>query len=259
MKLSGIVTCVNYDDYLTWTLPHNIEHFDEFIVVTDKEDTATQAVARKYGATCVIRSSQEPFDANGTKGMAINEGLASMHSPEWVLHLDADIILGKDFRIDLEKGALDKDALYWVSRKQPAYESQLSVFLRNKITIHDWEGVLPPGSPKRWSGPFGYFQLFNLKSRYLEKFESVYPEMSASQEWLGLTNKGLNFDWKANRHLTSDCTDGIFNRRWPKEAKLQLDDKFTVLHLPHGPSRTNWSGRKSARFIFPDSPPGFFQ
>ena len=258
MKLSGIVTCVNYDDYLTWTLPHNIEHFDEFVVVTDRNDLATQNIAEKNGAKCVIRSSDEPFDANGTKGLAINEGIAQMEDPKWVLHLDADIILGQNFRKELDQVNLDEDALYWVNRKQPAHESQLSVFLWNKITIHDWEGVLPPGSPKRWSGPFGYFQLFNIASSYIQQYDTVYPEMSASKEWLGLTDKGLEFDWKSNSHLTSDCTDGIFNRRWPKKAKIKLNDKLTVLHLPHGPSRTNWSGRKSARFVFPDSPPGFF-
>jgi hypothetical protein len=258
VKLSGIVTCVNYDDYLAWTLPHNVEHFDEFVVVTDVKDISTQKITKKCGAKCVIRSSHEPFDANGTKGMAINEGIAEMQSPEWILHLDADIILGHNFRKKLTSKFLNKDALYWVRRKQPSHESQLSVFLKNKITIHDWEGVLPEGSPQRWSGPFGYFQLFNLNSSYLKDYKDIYPEMSASKEWLGLTNEGLDFDWKENKNLTADCTDGIFNRRWPKEAKIQLEDSFTVLHLPHGPSRTNWSGRKSARFIFPDSPPGFF-
>ena len=259
MKLNGIVCCVNYDDYLSYSLPENIKHFDSFVVVTDAKDKATQDLAKRWGAICVIRSSETPFDASGTKGQAINEGLALLPKKGWLLHLDADIILPDTFRKDLEEVSLDHNDLYWVTRKQPSTELQLKNYFADKRTINAWDGCNPPGSPNRWSGPFGYFQLFNPEAVVLQNFDTVYPESSATQEWLELAEKGLDFDWRENIKVVTTATDGIFNQRWPENQKVKLDDSFTVLHLPHGPSRVNWSGRKSARFSFPSSPAGFFE
>lgn len=258
MKLDGIVCCTNYDDYLSFTLKENIKHFDSFVVVTDEEDIATQSIIREEGAICVIRSSKEPFDANGTKGAAINEGLSRLKEPQWLIHMDADIILPDTFRQNLEASELSIDKLYWVERKQPEIEQQLVDYFSNKETISSWAGTKPAGSPDRWSGPYGYFQLFHAKAKALEPFPTIYPDEGTSQEWLLLAEKGVDFSWSENKKVVANCTDGVFNQRWDKNLKQKLDNRFTVLHLPHGPSRVNWSGRKSARFSFPGSPPGFF-
>lgn len=257
MRLDAILTCVNYDDYLQITLPENIVHFDNFVIVTDKEDLATQHLAEKYGATCVIRKDTKVFDANGTKGKAINDGLQVISPTDWVVHLDADIILPEDFRTALTQLNLDKNTLYWTLRKQPATRQQFSEYLQDKITIHDWEGVNPEGSPARWVGPFGYFQMFNVSSEALQNYSTIYPEFATSEAWTNKANEGA-IDWKASQETLKKCTDGVFNNRWPKSRKVKLPNNFCVLHIPHGPCRINWSGRKSKRFSWPNCGPGFF-
>jgi len=258
MKIDAILTCVNYDDYLKFSLPENVKHFDRFVVVTDAEDKATSDIVLKNDAICVIRANEDKFEANGAKGRAINDGLKALEPEGWVLHLDADIILPDNFREILEAQSLDEEKLYWVTRKQPRTEQQFAEYLKDKTTIKAWEGLNPEGSPDRWSGPFGYFQLFNIKSEVIKSSKTLYSEMDTPTAWIDKADE-KQIDWKASLDVLHECVDGTFNRRWSKDQKVKLSDEFTVLHMPHGPCRINWSGRKSERFSFPESPAGFFQ
>ncbi len=53
MYLEGVTVSVNYADFLDETLSRNLDHFDEFAVVTAADDRATQAVCQRHGVICV--------------------------------------------------------------------------------------------------------------------------------------------------------------------------------------------------------------
>ncbi len=53
LYLEGLTVSVNYADFLDETLSRNLDHFDEFAVVTAADDRATQAVCQRHGVICV--------------------------------------------------------------------------------------------------------------------------------------------------------------------------------------------------------------
>ena len=52
--IEGVITCVNYADFLTVTLPTNRYQFDRVVVVTAPEDVATQRVCEFNHVQCVL-------------------------------------------------------------------------------------------------------------------------------------------------------------------------------------------------------------
>ena len=53
LYLEGLAVSVGYGDFLETTLQRNLDHFDNFVVVTSYDDAATQAVCARHGVTCV--------------------------------------------------------------------------------------------------------------------------------------------------------------------------------------------------------------
>ena len=117
MFLEGLTVSVNYADFLDETLTQNLGHFDEFAVVTARDDRATQAVCDRHGVICVKSDvyREDPLD-HFNKGLMINLGLAHLRNRGWLLHLDADIVLPDRLRFILNKSRLDEDCLYGADR-----------------------------------------------------------------------------------------------------------------------------------------------
>jgi len=113
--LKAIVACVNFDDFLAITLPRNMKHFDDCLVVTDLDDERTELVvdsvpgARLFRTDAFTRSGK-PFN----RGFAIEEALDALGRSGWILHWDADILLPEVFEPELP----DKNAIYAMTRRQ---------------------------------------------------------------------------------------------------------------------------------------------
>ncbi len=177
MYLEGLTVCVNYADFLEETLCRNLDHFDEFAVVTACDDKATQAVCERHGVICVKSDMhrEDPLD-RFNKGLMINLGLAHLRNRGWLLHLDADIVLPDRLRFVLNKSRLDEECLYgadrmnvvgranWERLKQsPAYQRQYhhrylvcpaAARLGSRL-LHNEYGYCP----------IGYFQLWHSRQR----------------------------------------------------------------------------------------------
>jgi len=148
-KLSGVVVSVNYADRLAETLPKNIGLFDELVVVTTEEDEMTQAIARQHGAKLVISNRCFDDDHSFNKGRMLNEGLAGLKDPDWVILTDADITLNPKTREYVFGHSLNPGVLYFTQRQdRTAVAHQL-------ISTN--------------SEPNGYFQLFNPKARAIRE------------------------------------------------------------------------------------------
>jgi hypothetical protein len=157
-----IVLCINYADKLKIALRKNAKFFKHIYVITTKQDNATQDLCKQYKnvhchITNLVNKNNEVFN----KGAMIHELQTILHKKyptKWILLLDADIVLPKEFLslLQIAKLTPDKDTIYGMHRIDFA-------------TKHDFN--------KRANGtlyyyPFaGYFQLYFNKSRY-------YPETS---------------------------------------------------------------------------------
>jgi hypothetical protein len=144
-KLSGVVVCVNFSGQLAETLPRNIGLFDQFVVVTTSDDQATQDVAKTHGADLVISDRCYDNDHSFNKGRMLNDGLATLKNPDWVIMTDADIVLNPNTREFVMSHSLNPGCLHFTKR-------------------HDRGGAASPFGQANMA-PCGYFQLFNPKAK----------------------------------------------------------------------------------------------
>ncbi len=144
-KLSGVLVCVGYDQQLAQTLPANINLFDELVVVTTAEDVNTQAIVKTHGAKLVISNRCFDEDHAFNKGRMLNDGLAVLKEPDWIILTDADVTLNPETRSFIMGHSLNPGCLYFTARNDLAPVANQA----DKVNME----------------PNGYFQLFNPKAR----------------------------------------------------------------------------------------------
>lgn len=157
-KLSGVVVSVNYGDRLAKTLPGNIKHFDQFVVVTTSADTLTQEVAKDCGATLVISERCYDDDHAFNKGRMQNDGLAALKDPDWIIFTDADIALNPATRDLIFGHSFNPGCLHFTQRRD-------SVLVENQ-------------NPDANREPNGYFQLFNPRAKAIR---SRWPKIMCEE------------------------------------------------------------------------------
>jgi glycosyltransferase involved in cell wall biosynthesis len=170
MKIQCVIVCVNYDDFLSITLPFNKNHIDDITVVTVKNDLRTQKICKENGAKIVITDRLYENGDKFNKGKAINDGFNSLVNPDWVLHLDADMILPHDFKDKIQTQKLEIDKLYGITRLMcPNYDAW-SRYVETGRHRPRW-----PHQRRRINIGVGFFQLFNAKCPQLSE-KPWYPE-----------------------------------------------------------------------------------
>ena len=220
MKISAVVTCLNYGDYLAHTVESLKEFADELMIVTSPDDIETTRVCLQHKLTPLVTRAFQQYGGPFNKGAAINEGLGWLKREDWLLIVDADILIPSTLRPFLESHPLDPTRLYGVDRKNClGYDS----FLRCRES-EAWD-TLPLMRRVTISGGFpppGYFQLFH---------SSMIP----------------HGPWYEDTYRYADRTDMTFARRFDRREYLPA----WVVHLDAGTNHvggTNWRGRKSPSF-----------
>ncbi len=231
--LEGVIVCVHYGDFLRETLAHNLNHFDELVVVTSPDDRETLDLCSQWSVHCV--ATEVHHDRRGdvfNKGRSINLGLAHLRRLGWCLHLDADIVLPANFRYMLSHRPLDSQCIYGMDRLhvtgwQAWQDLQASEQFRRPYRNHfriDLPSLRLGFAPVHHSYgycPIGYSQLWHSKWR-----DRRYPE-----------NQG-----------TAEHTDVLFSLQWEWSKRLLLPEAV-VYHLETtGGMGSNWNGRKTPRF-----------
>ena len=97
MKIEAVIVCVGYGDFLAATLPENLQLLDDLVVVTSPDDEETRAVCRKHSVHHVL-SEDHRRDGPFNKARMIQRGFDQIGAQDWILHLDADIVLPRKFR-----------------------------------------------------------------------------------------------------------------------------------------------------------------
>ena len=148
-KLDVIIVSVNYNDFLIVSLENNIRFFDRITVVTSSSDFLCQKICKKFGVNCVVTDKMYENGAVFNKGKAINKGIKSISNPDYILLLDADILVMENIDID----TLDEKTLYTSDRYFiPDYKSYKG-YISGKIEKDNFILEKDQG--------FGFFQLFN--------------------------------------------------------------------------------------------------
>lgn len=208
-KLDVVIVSVNYNDYLAVTLSHNSKIFDNITVVTSSQDILCQKMCEKFGVNYTITDTMYDDNANFNKGKAINEGIRSIEDPDFILLMDADIIVNNKINLD----SIDEDYLYSSNRHICKSYNQLQSYINGVKKI---EEVSNHESDKG----MGFFQLFNINHNSIDR-DKVYPEISSDAAW----------------------DDILFRDKFPKRRTIDN----TIIHL--GDPYINWTGRKTSRFL----------
>lgn len=237
MRLEAVTVCVGYADILAETLPRNLHHFDRWIIVTSEDDPETFGVCHKFGVPCLTTSD---FYREGAfnKGRGIQRGLNALSCQDWILHLDADIVLPPAFRQSLDSAHLDPKVLYGCDRQMVVgWDSWQRIIASDYHQRGHHCYVLPhPRYPlgTRWSSPtdgyvpIGFFQLWHGSDAI---------------------RRGIHHKPYPAWHGDAARSDVQFGLQWDRRNR-QLLPEIIAWHLESAPAGigANWKGRTTPRF-----------
>ena len=207
--------------------------FNRMVVVSPPEDLKTQRVCEYHHVRCLLTDSLETRWGDFCKGCGINDGLDELSLSDWVLQLDADIVLPPLAREMLEKADLDPTMIYGCDRHMvPNYDAWREHVtlpsLQQEDDVYVHTDAFPLGTRISTSDhggyiPIGYFQLWNPNGSGV----NTYPA----------------------QHTDAGRTDMQFACLWPRRKRALLPE-IIVQHLQseHLPQGANWGGRTSAPF-----------
>ncbi len=237
MKIEAVTTCVGYSDFLSETLPHNRSLFDRMVVVTAPEDKDTRRVCEYWNVQCVLSDAFETRWGKFNKGRGINAGLGVLDRQDWLVHLDADIVLPPDSRKFLECAQLESDSIYGIDRHVVIGSQQWQKFLSLPLLQREgWDCAYD-------SGNFIHLQHFPLGERVAHP--SGYVPLGYFQMWHA-SPSGPGYP---DGHAGAGGGDMLFALQWPR-AKRHLIPEIVAYHLESEPATmgTNWQGRKTKPF-----------
>jgi hypothetical protein len=221
------MVAVNYQDLLSVTLGYNRHHFSEVFIITDtKSSKEVDEIARQHTSTVLVTDLFYESNPNGfNKWRALEWGLDQMGRRGWICNMDADVLWPKGVEIKEVGEAL------WVSQFGFLKRGQLMAPLRR---IAPWPLPTVPGEKYPESGV------------PLEAAWSNYPIHRNVGEWAGYSQIFHAEDphlgpapWHEVDWVHAGGADSIFQRKWPREAKVRPN--WEVLHL--GDAGKNWFGR----------------
>jgi hypothetical protein len=155
-----------------------------------------------------------------------------LEARDWILHLDADIALPREFRQQVEREHLDRDCIYGCDRVHvtgfKAWDEHVASGHRqhnahNFVEVPHHFALGARVVHSKWGYvPIGFFQMWHLNQK------KVYPDNTPSAE----------------------RTDMTFAMQWAEPHRRKLTGVL-VYHLDsvHGaPVGSNWHGRKTPPF-----------
>jgi Glycosyl transferase family 2 len=239
MRIEAITVCIGYGDFLAVTLAENLPVVDDLVVVTTADDAETRAVCRRHSVHHILSDDQGrggPFN----KARLINRALDQIGGADWILHLDADIVLPRKFRQLAELAHLDERTIYGADRC-------------NLIGWDEWQRL------KRHAGAWDnhahecghwFHPKMQVGSRWISSIHGYVP-IGFFQLWHGSASVqgGYHVRRYPIHHGDAARTDVQFALQWDRRHR-QLVPEVIALHLESeaGGIGANWRGRTTPRF-----------
>lgn len=158
-NIQVVIVCVNYSDFLKYTYPHNIKFFDKenYHIITDKKDNDTVEICKSFNQKFRFFDffSNAEINKSGAIYMMQKE-LHEKYPNDWILLLDADIMLPDSFEELFNEKCKNKEALYSFKRKN--YETKKDFEL--KQNLKNYTGITF----------MGYMQLYFNKNIYYSNY-----------------------------------------------------------------------------------------
>jgi hypothetical protein len=236
-RFEAVTVCLHYADFLEHSIRANQSHFDDWVVVTSKEDQDTLRVCERYGVRTALCPYFKKNASPSNKALAINLGLAHLKCSDWMIHIDADTVLPRNFRGLIENAEPRKDCIYGVDRVHcPTWDDWYRFLTAIEPDLKHYFVQSPGGwsmgtrlSHFEFGGyvPIGFFQMWNRESRITR-----YPT----------TQDG-----------GAEHTDVLHSLQWARPNRVLLPE-IIAIHLDSEPCQmgANWNGRTTKWF----GPPG---
>lgn len=232
-NIEAVVTCVNYSDFLAFTLPTNKSLFNHITVVTSKEDKLTRKLCEYWDVMCVATDAFNTKDGEFCKGAGINEGLKTLKKDGWVVHLDSDMFLPPLFRKIVQRANLDPWCLYGIDR----------VMVRS---FNDWINFITEPHVQQENGVFVHTPKFDMGVRVAPDSYNGYLPIGFFQLWHAGNTGIVRYP---ENHTGAGRGDMLFAKQWDR-AHRHLIPEIIGYHLESEPGKMgiNWEGRKTAKF-----------
>lgn len=249
MFLEAVTVCVGYSDFLSEAIPFNKPHFNRWLIVTTPEDRLTRALCHDRNLECLVTRDFYRRGARFDKAKGIDHGLATLTHQDWVLHIDADMVLPSHFRESLEDADLDHQCIHgwdrfmvrgwerWQRLKQSGFLCKYSRAGHHNICFPEGYHV-----GARWADPhqgwvpIGHGQLFH----------------GSSVMFRGHRHRR----YAPHGHSSAARTDVQHGLLWDRRHRVLLPE-VVAAHLESVPGPgakvgANWNGRTTPWF----GPPG---
>jgi hypothetical protein len=248
VRVETVIVSVGYGDFLRESLRENLPHLDQVIVMTSPDDEETQKVCRHHSVQYIATSDYTRHGTQNTevlggemfnKGRLIRRGFDQISAKDWVLHLDADIILPRQFRRLMEVAHLDPLCIYGADRQ-------------DLVGWDNWQKLKAQGPWDNHAHENGHWFHPRLKSssRWVSTIHGYAP-IGFFQLFHGtaLIQGGYHVRNYPIHHGNAARSDVQFALQWDRRQRLVVPEMI-VLHLASDGATmgANWSGRKTARF-----------
>lgn len=237
MYLEAVTVCINYGDFLEEIVPFNQDVFDKWVIVTTESDRHTKAICHRHSIPYVMT---DEWQRNGkfNKGRCVARGLEMLDHHDWVIHLDADMVLPPKTRTLLDSAHLENNCLYGIDRMLVRGWDKWQELKKNPRIQHTWQYMT------------NFAKDLPVGARYVTHRDGYVPigafQMWHSQDALrnGVQVKPMPYSQGQAAHY-----DIQFALQWDRR-KRHVIPEIIALHLEsddnsHG---KNWQGRQTSKF-----------
>ena len=230
MRLEAVCVCVGFDDMLAETLLGILAAVDSLVIVTSPTDKATIRLCRQHAVRAVLTDAFYEHGSRFSLGRGINAGLKVCARDDWVLVVDADIVLPRHTRGALDFAELDPKKLYGIDRVRCVGRRAWDA-VRHEQQYRTPRVVAPP---------------FRLEDRVaMPGFGGWMP-----CGFFGLWNPAVSgiHDYAVAHQGTAEQSDMEQASRWKREDRVLLPEIIGVHLVTSTDIGADWCGRATARF-----------